>query len=157
VEDKPLISDELAAFLESGLAIVVGTRDGALQPDGTGALAVRVERDRRHLTLFMFEDAGRAMLRNLESHPEIALDCDLPTSHRACQVKGTFVSCRPAELPERTIVDRQIEGFAADLETLGIPRTMMTGWKTWPCLALEIRATHVFEQTPGPGTGELLT
>ena len=87
---------------------------------------------------------------------QIALDCDLPTTHRACQVKGRFVSSRPARKAERAEVERQVQAFTADLEAIGIPRAMTAVWKTWPCTALELRVTQLFEQTPGPGTGEPL-
>ena len=149
----PRISPELAEFLESGLAIVVGTRDGKLEPDGAVAWAVRVHESGDRLTVFLHEIAAREMLRNLKSHPEIAIDLDQPTSHRACQVKGTYRSSRRARPEERALVVRQLEGFAADLEAIGIPRRMTEGWKVWPCMALEVRVTQLFEQTPGPGTG----
>jgi hypothetical protein len=150
------IPDELATFLESGLSIVVATRDGALQPDGAVAWAARVHDDRRRMTVFLHEQAVREMLANLESHPEIALDFDRPTSHRACQVKGLHVRARRARASERALVERQVHAFAADLEAIGIPLAMTAGWNTWPCMALELRVTQLFEQTPGPGTGEPL-
>ena len=147
------ISKELGDFLESGLAIVMATRAGELQPDGAVAWAAQVQDDRKRLTVCLHAAAAREMLRNLKSHPEIAIDFDQPTTHRACQVKGTYLSSRRAKAAERALVDRQVEGFAKDLEGIGIPRKVAEGWKTWPCLALELRVTHLFEQTPGPGTG----
>src|SRR5262245_13615998 len=96
------------------------------------------------------------MLRNLKSYPQIALDFDRPTSHRACQVKGLYVSSRRARAEERAEVERQLERFADDLEEIGIPRAMLSGWQAWPCTALEVRVTELFEQTPGPGAGEPL-
>jgi hypothetical protein len=51
---------------------------------------------------------------------------------------------------------RQVEGFATDLEQIGFPRAMTAGWKAWPCMALEVHVSQLFEQTPGPGTGEPL-
>jgi hypothetical protein len=104
----------------------------------------------------MYEQAAREMLRNLESHPEIAIDLDLPTSHRACQVKGRYRSWRQAHAAERAIVERQVEGFANDLEAIGIPGTIRAAWATWPCIALEVEVTELYEQTPGPGAGEPL-
>lgn len=150
------ISDELAEFLSSGLSIVVATRDAALQPDGVAACAARVHEDRDRLTVWFYEEAAEEMLRNLRQHPEIAIDFDLPTSHRACQVKGTFVGSRPAREDERAEVDRQLDAFADDLEKIGIPAAAFAGWKSWPCTAFEIRVTELFEQTPGPGAGEPL-
>lgn len=154
--EKTRISDELASFLESGLAIVVATRDAELQPYCAWGWAAKVERDRSVLTVFLYEDAAREMLKNLEAHPEIAIDLDLPTSHRACQLKGFHESSRPARASERALVEKQVEAFSADLDRIGIPRAMTAGWETWPCTALEVRVTELYEQTPGPGAGEPL-
>jgi hypothetical protein len=154
VKLEVLIPDELVAFLESGLSIVAATRDGDLQPDGAAALAVRVHEDRTAVTVFFNPEAADRMLRNLKSHPQIALDLDLPTTHRACQVKGLYVASRTARAEERPEIERQVEGFAADLQAIGIPRAMTAGLKTWPCTALEVRVTELYEQTPGPGAGE---
>ncbi len=147
------ISAELAEFLQSGLSIVLATRDDELQPDGAVAWAARVHEGGEHLTVYLHEQAAREMLRNLERQPMIALDFDRPTSHRACQVKGNVLASRPARDDERPLVDAQVEGFAVDLEEIGIPREMQTGWQTWPCMAFEMEVTQLFEQTPFPGTG----
>src|SRR5262245_11808580 len=93
------------------------------------------------------------MLRNLTVHPEIAIVLDQPTSHRACQVKGTFLSSRPARPEERAEIDRQVGHFRADLGGIGLPEGMTAGWVLWPATVLRVRVTDVFEQTPGPGTG----
>ena len=156
VTGRPLISDELANFLESGLSINVGTRDDELQPDGAIVWAVHVHDDRAQLTIYLHKDAARAMLRNLRAHPGIAVLFERPTSHRACQVKGRFVSTRPARTTERAEVERQVDSFFTDLEGLGIPRAMVDGLETWPCVAIQLRADQLFEQTPGPGAGERL-
>lgn len=151
------IGDELEAFLESGLAIVVATRDHDLQPDCAAAWAVRVHADRRHLTVFLFEAAAAEMLDNLQRFSEIAIDLDRPTTHRACQVKGHFVASRTARSSEREVVETQADAFAEDLATIGIPREMMAAWPRWPCAAVKVRVTEIYEQSPGPGAGELLS
>lgn len=151
---KPLISDEFAIFLQSGLSIVVGVRDDALRPGGARAWALKVHDDRVHLTTFLFSKSAPALLKTLRAHPEIALAIDRPTDARACQLKGSFVGSRRARVAERAEVERQVEGFLTHLEALGIPRALTGGWEFWPCVALELRVTEIFEQTPGPGAGE---
>jgi hypothetical protein len=108
------------------------------------------------LTIYLHKDAADAMLRNLREFPRIAVLFERPTSHRACQVKGNFVSSRPAKAAERAQVEQQSENFCADLEGIGIPRELLTGLEIWPCVAIQVRATQLFEQTPGPGAGEPL-
>lgn len=152
----PKISAELGEFLQSGLSIVLAVRDTNLRPDGAVAWAARVEPGGDRLTVFLHEDAARAMLTKLERHPEIAIDLDRPTTHRACQVKGRLVGARAARPDEEAVVFAQIESFAADLEVLGYPRTLSAAWTVWPCHALEVSVEQLFEQTPGPGTGGVL-
>ena len=147
------IDDGLARFLESGLAITVATRDGEMQPDGSWAWALRVEEGGSEVSVFLYEEAAAAMLRNLGAHPEIAIVLDQPTSHRACQVKGSFLSSRTARPEERAEIERQVGLLRADLAAIGLPEGMTAGWVLWPATALSIRVTDVFEQTPGPGTG----
>lgn len=150
------IPDELAGFIESGLPMTVATRDGELEPDGAWAWAVRVHDDRRGMTVFLHEQAAAAMLRNLADHPEIAIVLDRPIDHRACQVKGVFTASRPATEDERPLVERQIAGLRGALQAIGIPPAMSEAWSWWPCRALELRVTQLYEQTPGPGAGEPL-
>ncbi len=149
----PRISDELAAFLESGVSIVVATRDGALRPDGAMACAVKVHDDRGAITLYLYEQAAAEMAPNLAVCPAIAVNFDRPTTHRACQVKGDVVATRAAAASERALVERQMDGFADELDAIGLPREATVAWPRWPCVALEVRVRHLFEQTPGPGTG----
>ena len=57
---------------------------------------------------------------------------------------------------ERAHVERQVEGVRVHLELVGIPRAMTAAWTIWPCAAIDIVVTHLYEQTPGPGAGEPL-
>lgn len=151
-----LISDELAAFLESGLPSTLASRDGDLQADGVWVWGARVHDDRRHLTIYLRPESAESMLQNFRAHPEVAVVFDRPHDHRACQVKGQFESIRSAADNERSHVEQQVEGVRAHLERVGIPRAMTAAWNSWPCTALDIVVTHLYEQTPGPGAGEPL-
>ena len=147
------IDPALRTFLESGLPITLATRDDELQPDGAWAWAAQVDADGERLTLFVYEGSAEGSLRNLRAHPEIAAVFDRPTDHRACQVKGLFEAARPARDDERALVEGQVAATSRELEAIGIPPALTAGWKTWPCVAIRLRVTHLFEQTPGPGTG----
>jgi hypothetical protein len=73
-----------------------------------------------------------------------------PVDERACQVKGAFVEARDAVEEERPRVEAQWQAFLANLEEIGIARDTYAAYPTWPCVALRLRATALFEQTPGP-------
>jgi hypothetical protein len=151
-----MITGELSGFLESGLGIHIGTRDGSLQPNGARAVAVKVEPDRVHLIVYVPEVAAPRVLPDLEANGQAAVDFGRPEDDRACQVKGFFVSARPATGDERLFVLAQRDGFLRQLEHIGIPRAVVSGWVTWPATAIRLKVTSLFEQTPGPGAGASL-
>ena len=105
------------------------------------------------MTAFLHKPVGEALLPVMEEHPEMAVAFSRPTDHRSCQAKGVFVGARPARPREKEIVLRQADGFLQELERVGIPKAATARWKSWPSLAVTMRVTHLFEQTPGPGTG----
>ena len=79
-----------------------------------------------------------------------------PEDDRACQVKGTFVSARPAADDEEALVRGQFEGFLRQLEFIGRPGESTRVWRVWPAIAVRLRVTAVFDQTPGPKAGAVL-
>jgi hypothetical protein len=152
-EGGELIPEDIATFLPSGLSIAVATRNAELVPDGARAAAAEVDPDRTHVTVYVPSKAGRRLLGDLEAHPQIAVLFVRPTDALACQLKGTFVGSRPARPAERREVLRQADGYLAELDAIGISRALTAGWSFWPCLALRVRVTDVYQQTPGPGAG----
>ncbi len=150
------IPEELCRFFERGLSIHVATRDGELRPDGSAAWAARVHPDRQRITVYLHEASAAAMLRNLQRHPEIAVLFERPSEHSGWQVKGRFASSRPAAEEEKAEVLRQAEGFREELRVIGLPRALTEAWALWPCVAIEFDAEAIFQQAPGPGSGERL-
>jgi hypothetical protein len=148
-----MIHSQLAAFLEEGVGIHIGTRNGVLQPNGGRALAVTVEDEGRALVVYVARVAAARLLSDLESNGQVAVSFGRPIDDRACQVKGVVVDVREATDADRAEIARQWNGFLSSLEQIGIPRAVTLGWVTWPALAIRLRANAVFEQTPGPGAG----
>ena len=148
-----MIGRDLAAFLQEGVGIHLGTRNGALEPNGARALAVRVDEGGTHLEVFVAEVAAARVLPDLEANGQAAVDFGRPVDDRACQVKGTFVGARAASEGDRELVMAQWDGFLGSLEKIGIPRAATRTWVTWPAVAIRLRANALFEQTPGPGAG----
>ena len=151
-----MIDPNLRAFLEGGLGIHIGTRTARLEPNGARVAAVKVEDDGLHLVAYVPETAVTRVLADLRATGPAALVFARPIDDRACQVKGIFVDARPALPAEREVIAAQWDRFLANLEQIGIPRVASRGWITWPAVALRLRATAVFEQTPGPAAGGLI-
>ena len=148
-----MIQRELASFLEEGLSLHIGTRDATLQPEGARAAAVKVDGGGLHLVAYVPDVAFSRIRSNLESNGYAAISFGRPIDDRACQVKGSVVNIRPAGDDERDLVASQWEGFMRQLESIGIPRAIAAGWSMWPAIAVTLKVTAVFEQTPGPQAG----
>ena len=148
-----MINPALAAFLQEGVGIHIGTRNGALEPNGARAIAVQVEPDGAHLVVYVARAAASRILPDLESNGQVAVGFGRPIDDRACQVKGVFVGVREAAEEERPLVLAQWDGFLGSLEKIGIPRAATRSWVTWPAVAIRLRANALFNQTPGPDAG----
>jgi hypothetical protein len=149
-----MLDRTLAAFLEEGVGIHIGTRNERFEPNGARALAAIVEADGRELVVYLAEVAAARLLPDLQTNGQAAVSFGRPVDDRACQVKGELVSVRRAEPHEREQIRRQFESFLDNLEHIGIPRAGGASWITWPAVAVRLRATAVFEQTPGPDAGK---
>ena len=148
-----MIDTALAAFLQEGVGIHIGTRNEGLQPNGARAVAVRVEPDGEHLEVYVARVAAARILPDLASNGQAAVGFGRPIDDRACQVKGVFVGVRDATDDEWPMVLAQWDGFLGSLEKIGIPRAATRTWITWPAVAIRLRANALFDQTPGPGAG----
>jgi len=151
-----MIEPDLRAFLEAGVGIHIGSRTSRLEPNGARGLAVKVEDDALHLTVYLAEAAASRVVPDLKTNGAVAVGFARPIDDRACQIKGIFVTARPATEDERETIERQFDGFRDNLERIGIPRIGTSGWMTWPAVAIRFRATAIFEQTPGPDAGALV-
>jgi hypothetical protein len=152
-----MLDRTLAAFLEEGVGIHIGTCNDRLEPSGARALAVTVDADGTHLEVFLADVAAARLMPDLAANGQAAVSFGRPVDDRACQVKGVLVGVRSADPHERDRISAQFESFLANLERIGIPRAGATNWPRWPAVAIRLKATAVFEQTPGPAAGTPLS
>jgi hypothetical protein len=152
-----MIDATLAGFLQEGLGIHIGTRNERLQPNGARAIAVQVDPDGAHISVYLAEVAAARVLPDLHSNGQAAITFGRPTDDRACQIKGTFVSTRAATDDERAVMLAQRERFLDSLEIIGVARAGAAAWVTWPAVVVRIKAAQVFDQTPGANAGAPLT
>jgi hypothetical protein len=148
-----MLSQQLASFLEEGLAIHIASRNTRLEPNAARVAALKVEPDLKHVVAFVPQAGVGAVLADLHDNGQIAIVCARPPDERGCQVKGAFVDAREATDAERGIVAAQWERFRDRLEMVGLPRAATDTWVIWPALAIRMRVQALFDQTPGPGAG----
>lgn len=152
-----MLDKALTEFLERGLAIHIGTRDETMRPNGCRVTAVRVEDQGRHLVCYIPKAAGLAVLSDLRSNGQAAVSLTRPIDDRAVQVKGELVSERDADPSDEAFVLGQWRALLTELDLMGLAAVTSTStWSMWPCVAITIRVTAVYSQTPGPEAGAVL-
>jgi hypothetical protein len=159
MSDAPLIDDELAAFLQSGLSVHAASRDATNLPWLARGVGCRVSADRRRLTIFLLASQCGRLLRDFEANGAIAFFASQPSTHRTVQLKGADAAASVPQPGDERLVDGQRERFLRDLVGIGhdesVPRTLLGGdWAD--AVAVTFTPTAVFAQTPGPNAGTLI-
>lgn len=149
-----MIPQALLDLLETGVSVMVGTRDDALMPECTRAWGIRVEPDRSSVTVFLTETISRKTLANLRENGRIAITCTRPSDHTACQLKGAVRLIRPADQRDEGHRHRWKREFFSELMAVGVPAELCEALITDPALAVEVDVQESFGQTPGPGAGD---
>jgi hypothetical protein len=146
-----MLSEDVADFLQSGVAIILATVDGEL-PELWRASGAVVDPDRTTVTLYLPDSFGAAALEKLEQHPRVAAVFTRPSDYMSLQVKGTFTCLRKAGSVDRELQRRYREEFFRAVREVGLVRPERMIFSS--SVAIELRVEEVFDQTPGPGAGE---
>ena len=158
--DTPaLVSPELAALMRRRVSIIVGSCDAQQRPHLMRALGCRLSPDRRELTVFLAEVAGREVLADLRENRRIAVVFSEPSTDRTLQLKGEDARVEPAAAGDHALVQHYIECFADEIAMLGFERELVkTLFAHRPDELVAVRFTpgEAYEQTPGPNAGAAL-
>jgi hypothetical protein len=147
------IPEHLVDFIESGVSLLVGTRDARLRPEMTRACGARVSEDRTRLTIFLPHVAGARALANLADNGRIAVGVQRPYDNNCYQLKGTKVDLHVATESERVVVERYVASFVEAMYTVGLPRAIIGRFDAWPASAVTFAVEDIFIQSPGPNAG----
>ena len=150
-----MLNDELKGFLESDVAIVVGTCDGDLVPELVRGFAARVASDGQEIQLFVGKAASEQTLANLRLNRRVSVTFCSPENYRTVQIKGWFRNVTDARPEDQAIIDRYQDAFVATVAKYGLSEVIRNIWGPDP-IRLSIEPGTVFDQTPGPGAGRLL-
>ncbi len=149
-----MIPDSIVALLQTGISVMVGTRDASLIPECTRAWGIHTAADRHTVTILLSKAIAAKTIENLRENGKIAVTCTRPTDHITCQLKGQVRSTRPVTSVDRDMSKRWHREFMAELTAIGVPSTLGEAWIAEPTVAVEMTVTDVFDQTPGPGAGK---
>ena len=149
-----MIPDSIVALLQTGISVMVGTRDTSNMPECTRAWGIHTAADRRTVTILLSKAIAGKTIENLRENGKIAVTCTRPTDHITCQLKGQVRSMKRVTSVDRDTSKRWHREFMAELTAIGVPSTLGEAWITEPTVAVEMTVTDVFNQTPGPGAGK---
>jgi hypothetical protein len=152
-----MIPQALGSFLESGLSVLIGSRNEKMIPSCARAVGAICSADRTTLTVLLAEAPARDVLRDLERSRRAAVTFCRPIDERTMQLKGTVTAVRPASEAEVECAREYRRAFAKQLEIVGLPRCITERITIAPCVAVDIRVEDLFRQTPGPNAGARLT
>ncbi|MGH9681231.1 MAG: hypothetical protein ACRD4Y_14895 [Candidatus Acidiferrales bacterium] len=156
------IGAELKAFLESGVSVVVGTRDAGLIPEVTRAWGLLVSKDRKSVSLCAPLATSAKTLNNLAANGQMTICCSLPTSYKTVQLKGQWIERADPSRADLAAVKRHREAFGRLNESIGISRQRTeTFWRreletSSALVKLCFAPDQIFDQTPGPDAGSRL-
>jgi flavin reductase (DIM6/NTAB) family NADH-FMN oxidoreductase RutF len=153
----PVLTPELVAFVHSGVAIGVATRDQSLRPALARAWGAQVATDRRSLTLSVAAPEGSATRANLEQNGAIAVSFSPPTIAKAVQFKGVAEILGEPGPDEREHAEHHNSAFLAECDRIGAPRELAERMFVGAGLLLvNVSIQDGFDQTPGPTAGRRL-
>jgi hypothetical protein len=150
------IDDNLKEFVESGVAVVVGTGDNLGRPEIAYGWAPRVLDDRTSVELFIDEARAEKTMANLRGDGRIAVTLAEPISYRSVQFKGKFLGSRPVDEPDRNWVKKHRDAFATTLALIGDPLTVIQALWLEDVVEVSLSVESAFNQTPGPEAGKPL-
>jgi hypothetical protein len=152
-----VIPPKIIRFLEERASIgFAATRDRNLVPYGHRVSGWQIDASGRTLTAFVSPSSSGQLVESLLDNGRIAVTLEEVGTHETYQIKGRYLSHRPARPAEIDIAGRTRGRFAKGLRTYFPDPKVVAALEAsipTPSLAVEIEVHEVFLQTPGPGAG----
>jgi hypothetical protein len=155
----PLIDAELAAFMQLGVSITVGSSDAANRPSVARGAGCRVGADGRTVSIFISSVQAAPLVAHVRETGRLAAVFSRPSTHRTLQLKGLDATVETVATGDLAVVARYRDAFVAELAPLGYAgqriRTLLACADD-DLVALRFTPTEAFSQTPGPDAGRSL-
>lgn len=159
MDAAPLIDEELAAFLQSGIAVHAASVGPGNVAQLARAAGCRIAPDRRSVTVYLVQSQGSELLDQVRASGAIAVVFTKPKSHRTVQLKGGDARVIAPRAEDLADIDRQVGAFDAELSSIGFPKRfgwVLAGGSPAGLAAITFTPTGAFLQTPGPSAGSAL-
>lgn len=149
-----MIDHEVAEFLHSGCALIVGMVAPDGRPHGSRGFGLTVVDPvgGRVRVLIDADDARTVEL--LQPGAAVAVTAAAVPTLRSFQLKGRVVSVEPLTDADRAKQRQYTDDFVRDIhETDGDPLEILLRWTDRRAMACTVDIDATFDQTPGPSAG----
>lgn len=150
------IDADLKEFVESGVAVLVGTGDAQRRPHVTYGWGPRVRDDGSTIDVFLDEARAAQTLANARANGRVAMTIADPVSVRSVQFKGAFIEAGEPGEQDIAWVQSHREAFVVQTSLVGDPPAIIRGLWMDEVVRLSFHAEVAFDQTPGPNAGKPL-
>ncbi len=150
------IDDELKAFCEAGVSVIVGAVDPQGRPQVSHAWGPRVHPGGQRVSIYIEEARIAPILAGRETNGRIAVTFTDPVSVRSVQVKGQILEVGQPNEAEQAWIDRHRDAFTVTTSLIGDPPPLIRNFWMDPTVRIDFSVERAFDQTPGPGAGRPL-
>lgn len=151
------LTPELAAFLQAGVAVILGTCIDGRPMAGRG-FACRVD-EAGTVRILLRRTGHEVLLAALRDGAPIAATFTQPPQHRSIQLKGKGAAQSVATVADGTALAIQSREFRDRMMMLSYSEAMSNGYcfaDPEDIVAVEFVPDEAFVQTPGPSAGTAL-
>ena len=149
-------AQRIARCLDQNVSVMVGSVDAHGDPSTCRGLALTSKDDLCTVTVYVPVVTSHQTIANVTTTGRMTVVATDPLDNCSVQLKGTAAGTRPAREDEEVVARRGFEGFAAALNTIGVPPRVTNAVTCWPALAIDMRVEEIYDQTPGPKAGARL-
>jgi hypothetical protein len=157
-----LLPDDLVRMADTGVIVIVGTRDADGVPEVSRGWGVRVLPEYDSIEICVSSHVCGRTLDNLAHNQQIAVTITSPSSYRSFQVKGRAIETRSIAPADLGLITRHQRAFTDEVVAVGMPepsavRLFSIEMEDAPEITnIRVLVESVFNQTPGPGAGSRL-
>lgn len=152
-----MTNQELRDFISRKcFSLMLGTRNNDLQPAVQRAFGVKASEDFSHISFFIPKSLSEQTLANLKENGRAAGTAVDIGTHQTLQFKGEFVSCHDCNDSDMQEFYANMTGFGGFIEKFFGAEALaqMQAFNILPLVSITFKIQDIFNQTPGPGTGQ---
>lgn len=149
-----MINDELRALFKGPVSLSIGTRDKDMNPEFVRCFGITAKSD-NELTIMVPKVLAKQTLENIEDNKAIAFNVGDMSNFITRQFKGQAVSVQDASEEEIGIA-KQNQETGGEIVRQFFGESAGDGWQKYiisPAVAVTMKITSVYDQTPRKGAG----